>query len=235
MGLSGLLQGKRKEKRCKARGRERTKLSKEPVVGSNIWGTTATIMHASFYGIIQSLIMNTYNTSSVTCIPVTGNFSSSAKRLTYTLYREHAKANKLNTEGVSYGSWLQLHCLVTALHWDLSSKRHPQSRGFKAACYNLKPKSSGYLQGVPLSSWHLFQYQEQVTFLSVLQTVTHFSYAQTKATAARFFLSYSSFQHVCLWSCHDETLCAWCFLRSLCSLNLPYSFQVSESKMENSL
>lgn len=55
--------------------------------------------------------------------------------------------------------------LVTVLHRDPSSKPHPQSQGFKAVRHNLKFKVSGYLQGVPLSSWHLFQYREQVTFL----------------------------------------------------------------------
>lgn len=77
-----------------------------------------------------------------------------------------------------------------------------------------------YLQEVQLSSWHLFQNQDQTMFLQVLQTVEHFSYAQTKAVAAHPFQSCNSFQDVHLWSCHGETLCARYFLRSLDYLDL---------------
>lgn len=77
-----------------------------------------------------------------------------------------------------------------------------------------------YLQGVQLSSWHLFQNQDQTMFLWVLHTVVRFSYAQTKPGAARPFQSCSSFQDVHLWSCHGETLCARYFLRSLEYLDL---------------
>lgn len=101
-GASAHLQGR--GRRCK-----------EPVTGSNITGgTTAAIMHAPLHGIMQSLI-TTHNTSPVTCIPVTGNSSSSAERLSYPLCREHAKANRVNPGRASSGPSVQLHPLLQLL------------------------------------------------------------------------------------------------------------------------